>query len=33
MKTWITGYEDMHENLDDFKFWPDTITDSEVIYP
>ena len=23
----------MHESLDDFKFWPDTTTDSRVICP
>ena len=29
----LAGNEDMHENLDEFKFWPDTTTDSKVICP
>ena len=29
----LAGSEDMHESLDDFKFRPDTTTDSRVICP
>ena len=29
----LASNEDMHESLDEFKFWPDTSTDSKVICP
>ena len=29
----LAGNEDMHESLDEFKFWPDTTTNSRVICP
>ena len=29
----LAGNKDMHESLDEFKFQPDTITDSRVICP
>ena len=29
----FAGNEDMHESLDDFKFWPDTDTNTRVICP
>ena len=29
----LAGKEDMHESLDEFKFWPDTTTNTIVICP
>ena len=29
----LAGNEDMHESLDEFKFWPDTTTNYRVICP
>ena len=29
----LAGNEDMHESLDEFKFWPDITTNSRVICP
>ena len=29
----FAGNKDMHESLDEFKFWPDTTTNSRVICP
>ena len=29
----LAGMKDLHESLDEFKFRPDTITDSRVICP
>ena len=29
----LAGKEDMHESLYEFKFWPETTTDSRVICP
>ena len=29
----LAGNKDMHESLDEFKFWPDTTTNSRVICP
>ena len=29
----LAGNEDMHESLDEFKFWPDTDTNTRVICP
>ena len=29
----LAGNEDMHESLDELKFWPDSTTNSRVICP
>ena len=31
--SFFAGNEDMHESLNEFKFWPDTTTNSRVICP